>query len=228
MTEKDNPIADQSEKLPKAPELAGASLEKPPVSRMVVGKQKEPAAPVSPDARFAPETRFPFGSFVHEYIWGSILLAEQKAAFIFAADTAFIGYLVATIPTDFGHLQMSLMAILVCAFSLLIGSISATVSIVMPRLGGDLRGMIYFKAVASRPTAADYMSEVLRANRPELDSATMQHIYEIATICTRKYERVRWALWLGLFGFIAGFLWILLLHTMTLHNSIGSPDPFSF
>lgn len=208
MSKTDNPISDQSEKMPNPPELKGASLSKSSLLPTVIKDEKES---VTTDIEAFSENRFPFGSFVHNYVWASIQFAEQKAAFVFAVDSAFLGYLVTTIPSNLLQIAPLQQVLIASALMLLGSSIAAVLTVIMPRLGGDFKGIVYFGAISKRATAAEYSTEVLRANRSELDSATAQHIYEIAVICTRKYKRIRWAIWLGLFGSLAGLLWLATL-----------------
>jgi hypothetical protein len=226
MSGTDNPIADQSEKLPKPEELAGASFDKPSVLSPALKNEKETVAPTSADMQAGPKDRFQFGSFVHDYVRAHILLAEQKAAFVFAADIAFVSYLVTTIPSDFVHTPRLQQGLIISALLFLLFSLGAVIAVVTPQLGGDLRGLIYFKAISNRPTAGDYTADVLRANQPELDTAITQHIYEMAGICARKFGRVRWAILLGLCGFATGLAWLALLHTATTHNEHFSIDFF--
>ena len=225
MPEQDNPISEQSEKLPKPTELTGVFLDKSlPVSTPVKNEKESFQAPAA-EPQSTHEEKFSFLSFVHEYVWANTLFAEQKAAFVFAADTAFLGYLVSTIPSHvlgLGRLQQGL---IITALGSLILSIATVVSIITPRLGGHLKGLIYFGAISTRTSAADYISDVLRANQPQFDAAIAHHIYEIAVICNRKQRRIRWAILFGMIGIVVGMLW-LTIHHMAATPSLNSAQDF--
>jgi hypothetical protein len=152
MPEKNDPITDRvDEPRTVAPELAGVSLNNPTVASTATS-QKE-SLPAS--ALTIKEDKFPFTSFVHGYVWASILLAEQKAGFVFAANTAFTGYLATTIPVNFLKMHFGEEFLLFSALASLTLSIASVIAVVIPRLGGDLRGLIYFRAIASRAKAGD-------------------------------------------------------------------------
>jgi hypothetical protein len=73
-------------------------------------------------------------------------------------------------------------------------------------------------------TVGDYISDVFRASKSELDTAVAQHIYELAGICNRKQRRVRLATLAGLAGFIAGFLWLAALRVVAAPEIRWFPD----
>jgi hypothetical protein len=218
MAEKNNPIAAQHEKVTKseANELADLSLSRPAPSPAALQGQKEPTASVNATPERNVGDKFSFSTFVHGYVAAGILLADQKAAFIFAIDTAFLGYLVTTIPVNVRHIPLPQQFLLGSALGLLVLSITSVIAVLIPRLGGDVKGLVYFKAIASRPTSESYVSEILRATQSELDVSTVQHTYEISKLCVRKYNYVRAAIWLGLVGFAAGMLWLAWLHSAAL------------
>jgi len=218
MAEKDNPITDQNETVTKseASELADLSLSRVIPSYGTLQGQKDAAAAVGVTLEPKIGDKFAFSTFVPGYVAGGILLADQKAAFIFATDTAFLGYLVTTIPANVRHIPSPQQFLLGAALVLLVLSITSVIAVLIPRLGGDAKGLVYFKAIASRPTSESYVSEVLRATQSELDASTLQHTYEISKLSASKYGYVRVAMWFGLFGFAAGMLWLAWLHSAAL------------
>lgn len=208
MTDSDNPIVDQKETVPSPAQSVDETLRLSIASQRGSAGGKESVNPQEVASGTAACDRFLFGKFVHDYTWGNILLAEQKAAFVFAAETAFVGYLITKIPANFVHLGMPEKVFIVLTFVLMGLSVSAVAMAVVPRLGGDLRGLIYFKAVASRSVPEEYTRDALRASKSELDAETMQHNYEMAKICVGKFEFVRRAIWLGICGFASGLAWL--------------------
>jgi pycsar effector protein len=145
-------------------------------------------------------------------LWSSILLAEQKAAFTFAVDSALLAYLfkdglLANLAKDFPTWNLRDYAGSVAAF-LLSASIVAVVTVVMPRLGGANLGLIYFGAIASRPKSGDYIDEVIASPATNIYRDVLGHCYELAVIAKRKFIGVRIAVWLGILGFAADLIFL--------------------
>src|SRR5579863_1797470 len=130
------------------PELEGLSLPHPtPSPGTPAGTKDSASAPPPPQPSY-----FSFSSLAHSYLWSAITLADQKAGFLFASSSAFLGYLMSD-----GILRQlrannpgwpRLTA--ACALVLLLMSIGLSINVVMPRLGGNSGGLIYFKAIAGR------------------------------------------------------------------------------
>jgi hypothetical protein len=153
-----------------------------------------------------------FMSLVHSYLTSAITFADQKAGFLFATDSAFLGYLLSNglllrlkTPVSAWHLvQWSSVASL-----LLLGASNVmAVVVVMPRLGGRHTGLIYFKAIASRKRRSEYVSDLVSSTHSSLNAALSEHCYEIAGIATRKYTHLRTGMWLGALGFLCGRAYI--------------------
>lgn len=215
MSEDNNPISTKSEALPAPTELSGASLNSSlPAAQPTTSEKESPRTTSLPSIRDQGH-RFEFLSFVHDYVWANLQFAEQKAGLVFAADTAFLGYVVSTIPSNFAKLILAEQCLFLATIVVLITSIGLIVSVVIPRLGGDRKGLIYFGAISHRVEGADYTEEVLRATQPEVDSAVATHIYEIARITTRKQILVRWAVLTGLVGFLLGLFWLATQHVIS-------------
>lgn len=151
-------------------------------------------------------------SLVHSYLMSAITFADQKAGFLFATDSAFLGYLLSNgLLAQLKHPISAWHATQWCSFAslLLLGSSNVTaVFVVMPRLGGGHAGLIYFKAIASRKERAQYVTEVFSSSDSSLGKALSEHCYEIAGIATRKYTHLRVGMWLGVLGFMAGLAYI--------------------
>ena len=224
MPTKNEPISDGSEKLPTPPELTGISLDTSPQSSKspVLGEKESTRPNISLSS---PENdKSHFLSFVHDHVWANIQFAEQKAAFVFAANTAFLGYIVSTIPAHFGDLNLTKQILLIVTIVFLLISIGTVISIITPRLAGHTKGLVYFGAICNRAKAADYVEEVFRASQLELDSAVALHTYEIAVICHRKQRLIRLSLAVGTLGFLAGLLWITAQHVSPYSSPQVSPD----
>lgn len=197
---------------PTPPQLANSTIHQASADAADTPATKEPSSP----ARKEQCDQFPpFMSLVHSYLMSAITFADQKAGFLFATDSAFLGYLLSNglllrlkPPVSAWHLvQWSCLASL-----LLLGASNVmAVLVVMPRLGGKHTGLIYFKAIASRKRRSEYVSEVLYSTDASLNVALSEHCYEIARIATRKYTHLRTGMWLGALGFLSGLAYIGLI-----------------
>jgi hypothetical protein len=208
MSTSQRPIAEpQTEGTPL--QLANSSIHQPPADTAGALAAKEP----SPAAGKEQAEQFPpFMSLVHSYLMSAITFADQKAGFLFATDSAFLGYLLSNglllklkspVP-GWSVVQWSSLASL-----LLLGASNVmAVLVVMPRLGGKHAGLIYFKAIASRKNREQYVAEVLSSTDSSLNVALSEHCYEIAGIATRKYTHLRVGMWLGVLGFLCGLAYV--------------------
>ena len=125
---------------------------------------------------------------------------------------------------DFLHVDRLQQILILGALIFLIMSIATVVATIAPRLAGHVKGLVYFGAIAARTNATEYISDVLRANQPELDSAIAHHIFEMAGICDRKQKFIRWAMWLGLIGFVAGMVWLAVVRITATPSISPTPD----
>lgn len=158
------------------------------------------------------ETPAMFASDVHKYIREYIQLADQKAAFLFAAVAAMLAYLhgkgVTKLwlkdPRQWGLQDCVAFA---CVAGLVIGAVAAICSIV-PRLQGAARGIFFWKAITLFESAKDYSDEVLTTEPTKLTKAKLDHCFELAMVCRRKYRSVGVALWCGSIGLIASLIYL--------------------
>lgn len=209
MSSPQQPFSDTSG--PSAPpsELAGMTLSRPLSDPVSDPNTKEP---LSSSRLAASPQLLPFMSLVHSYLLSAITLADQKAAFLFAADSAFLGYLLSRgllrqlTPGNASWLLPEWLAF-GCLVSLGI-SIGAAIYVVMPRLGGNSRGIIYFRAIAARKSSEQYVTDVLSSTDSSLNVALAEHSYEVARISSRKYQHLRFGMWIGALGFLAGLAYV--------------------
>lgn len=196
--------AQSSHLLPR--ELEGLAVPQPRSTIETMSGTKESSSPsVAGDPG-----HFSFLSLVHSYLWSAVTLADQKAGFLFASSSAFLGYLMSDgilrqmrSPSSL-WLQWSAVASLI----LLLTSIGLAINVVMPRLGGSKEGLIYFRAIACRKMREHYVFDLLSSTQGSLNTALAQHSYELSKICTRKYQYLRIGIWVGLSGFVAGLIFI--------------------
>ncbi len=168
--------------------------------------------PLSGALQAANQQLFPFVSLVHSYLLSGITLADQKAGFLFASDSAFLGYLLSAgllrelKPGTSPWLLPQWMA-----FGSLVSlglSIAIAIFVVMPRLGGSKDGLIYFRAIAARRKREHYVTDLFSSTDMSLNLALAEHSYEVAQISTRKYKYLRVGMWIGTLGFLAGLSYV--------------------
>lgn len=150
------------------------------------------------------ELRLKYADEIHQYIREYIRLADQKAAFFFAASAGVFAYL-----NKKGFVVSWLMppcewsAIELLSFvsvALLCASAVSCFLVVKPRLAGSVKGIIFFNAVSSYRTQQDYVKAVALLSPAFMCEEKFKHVYEIAKICRRKYQVLFYAIWFGGIG----------------------------
>jgi len=153
-----------------------------------------------------------FSSDTHDYLSGQIEFGEQKAAFVFAADTAFLGYLFSlgvVEPLFTVHRWSAQTYFGVSSILLLLISVAIAVAAVLPRLAANPSGLIYFGNIASR-TRETYIREVIGSSPEDLVKAVLEHCHELATIARSKHVKVRFSALFAIPGFLAGMIYAVL------------------
>ena len=151
-----------------------------------------------------------FVESTHTYVRECIWQADQKAGFFFAISTALLAYLYAE---DLLSLWLSLPSnwslndffSLVAAVGLSSSSFLALL-VVMPRLGGSGRGIIFFDAIRQSETSGDYVEQVIKTTPERLVEERLRHVYELSGICSRKYRLLVNSLYAGTAGVVAAIL----------------------
>lgn len=146
-----------------------------------------------------------FSEFHEEYVSRYIALADTKAAWMFTITAGLVAYLC-------GHenyLQVLISPELSFAYcskatAMLALVLSALFSflVIVPRAPTSGEGIVYFKTVASKPSAKAYIDSVGKKNTSELASARLAHCFDISRVCTRKYRSLRISMWVGLGGLL--------------------------
>jgi len=169
---------------------------------------------VSAEPKQAGETVGAFASDIHKYIREYIHNADQKAAFLFAAVAAMLAYLHGKGITKLwlkDPRQWALGEAIAClaVVGLVVGAVGA-ILVVVPRLKGAARGLVFWKSIALFESAKDYASSVSKLEAAELTSARLEHCYELACVCRRKFRGVAVALWCGGVGLAASTIYLAL------------------
>jgi Family of unknown function (DUF5706) len=167
---------------------------------------KQPSAqPVPSDAHvdFAEQT--------HQYVREYIRNADQKAAFFFAAATAGLGYLL-THHAVAGWVKTPVFASadcvwLVAVLGLAVGA-GFFLSVVFPRLQSSSPGLIFFNEIAAHPSAIEYTEGVLATPAAEIARTKLRHLYDLATICRKKFSALRRGARIGVVGGVATIVYL--------------------
>jgi hypothetical protein len=148
-----------------------------------------------------------FAYFLHQYLRDFIKFADQKAAFIFALSSGIAAFLVRSgahkiFLTPLSSRSFSdWAAFLACISAAVAGLLS--LAVVLPRLRGRSTGVIYWKGIVGTGSALAYQGLLRAADNHRITGALLEHCYELAQIADRKYEILKWALWVGAVGVVA-------------------------
>ena len=181
-----------------------------------------PSTPIEHSSE-APNLRAPtnptdhFGAFAqeaHSYMSTYIQLADQKAAFFFAAATALIALLYndqlllmwVVDPRTWGFKQFVACVATIGLAAQALMCLSTTV----PRLKGSKRGYLYFMAVAEYSSSEQYAADVMKLSEIDIARTWLTHTHELALVAKRKYSALAIGMWAGAVGIIASLLLILI------------------
>ncbi len=155
-----------------------------------------------------------FASDVHTYIRQYIQFADQKAAFLFAGVATMTAFLHGRGITKLWFKDPRQWAIpdaiaFIAVAGLLVGAALA-VFVILPRLGGAARGIVFWNAITLFENGKEYAAHVQKCDPAELAAAKLEHCHELARVCRRKYRIVAWALWCGSIGLVASVAYLSL------------------
>jgi hypothetical protein len=149
-------------------------------------------------------TQEKFTTDLHQHIWANLIFAEQKAGFLFVTASGLLVYLhrIGAVtqwlkPTstwifaDFTAFLACACLAFCCAFVLMT---------VVPRLGGNPKGIVYWKAIAKAKSGDEFTAKVQLKTPTELNSALLCHCFELAKICEGKFQWLNLAVWAGATG----------------------------
>ncbi len=177
-----------------------------PESDAKVSDQDHAVSPPATPATLEPENvRARFAAETQSYIVDHIRLADEKAAFFFAASSAIL-YLL------FNSMQKHLASPLAAwALSDVVGILAMTIlgiacltglGVVTPRLGRVGTDLIFFRAIAQFGSRESYVKETMAISNAELIGEKLGHCYDLAKVCDRKYRALAWELRTLFFGLV--------------------------
>jgi Pycsar effector protein len=153
-----------------------------------------------------------FANDVHGYLRQNITWADQKAAFVFAAASGFIAYLNSksafevfkgTEPFASHHL------VLIVASVCIVLSAIAAFATIWPHTKGSSAGLVFWGAIAKNASPGAYVDRVKDKTAEELAAAKLDHAFELAKICERKFRWVDAGVRFGIAGFGAAMVYAL-------------------
>lgn len=182
----------------------------PPAPSVPIGVTADDSRSSGPDERVAEA----FGMHVHKYIAEFIRLADQKAAFAFAACAGLLCY---GFKSDLHKMWLKPLASanaldLLCLIAMLFLAIGLILSswVIVPNLRKSHRGFVFFGSIAEYESSTSYASDILTSSSTQLRRAILQHTFDIAKVCAAKYWWLGRALWSTAIGAIL-FIVVLLL-----------------
>lgn len=138
---------------------------------------------------------------IHSYLSHYISLADGKAAFIFTLSSTLLGYLHSkkyTVkwlmsPCEWGFTET---VIFILVLSLLL-TILFSVAVVVPRLRGASKGLIYWKGITKFSKKDEYIESIEKLNDESSLKQLAAHTFELGHVCDRKYKLLRWSIFSG-------------------------------
>jgi hypothetical protein len=150
---------------------------------------------------------------VHRYLSDYIKFADQKATFVFGGAAALLAFLYKAEASrrwlkpvggwTLGD-ALAFLAMLALAAAALVA-----VAVIVPRLGGSRRGLIFWESIAQFESGAEYAAAVTGVGAADLLRAKLQHCWELSGVCRRKYRVLGVAIWLGAVGLYAAVVFLL-------------------
>jgi hypothetical protein len=155
---------------------------------------------------------------IHKYTNDYIRFADTKAAFVAAASTALIGALVGSSALDSCFraipgtwLQWGAMAGLL----LLAASLVLSVLAIRPRLWNHSSvGYIFWESIKGHKTARAFSQAVSELPASGRTTATSDHLFMLASVATRKYGYVKWAIHAGIAGGLLAGVVLFMRHAL--------------
>lgn len=135
-----------------------------------------------------------------DFIHRDIERADTKAAWSFAIVSSLILYNSSRLDSVCWECRPAELVLVYAAIAFLSFSGFHSFRVITPRLDGNPKGLFYFGAVATQETAADFGSKVSGLGIENLVGERASHNFEIAKICSDKFQWLRHSFILGVIG----------------------------
>jgi len=150
----------------------------------------------------------------HQYLREYIRNADQKAIFFFTIFSGLLAFMYShQVSSRWLKSLASWNMLDFIAFLSMVGlalSSALFLWVVIPRLKGSIRGLIFFKAIATYENSDEYVADMMRSSSINLIRAKLKHCYELAKVCSAKYSKLVCGLYIGFVAVISTLLYLLL------------------
>lgn len=156
-----------------------------------------------------------FATFHEGYVRHYIQLADTKAGVGFSVVSGVLAYLLSKDAVRDIVLHPAFTAsfgVVVATILFLIASAICAFLVIAPRLRsspGD-SGLVFFGDVAHRTSGDEYVGDIAPRSESDLTAARLQHCYDVAKVCARKYDLLKMSIWLALPGLAIAMLTFLI------------------
>lgn len=145
-----------------------------------------------------------FLTFEQDYISRYIYLADSKAIWLFSTFTAVLVFFASRIKfSAIAGEENIILAVLIVSIPMLLlaGGAILSADVIRPRTKPNHDGsLVFFGSVSARKDAQTYITNLRASTAEDVQKDRMVHCYNLATVCTRKYLKLNWSIWLGGIG----------------------------
>lgn len=154
-----------------------------------------------------------FAKDSQEYLETFLQLADQKAAFVSAGAGALLAVLYGAgahgsflKPVATYDLTACIAILAMTALTLAAGF---AVSVVFPRESAGGSGLFYWARIQEFDSGADYAKTILSLSPEQANRERLRNCHDLADVCARKYNSLRWAFATGVLGTVATLAYFL-------------------
>lgn len=153
-----------------------------------------------------------YADFEEEYITTYIQLADTKASIFGATIVGVLAYLAQYLHTV-GELQFGILKIAtIASYLLLLESAGYCFATIYPRIKNSSEGVVYWRSVFDNfKNADDFAQSIAKLAQPDLMKARIKHCYDIARVCSLKYDRLQVSMALGAIGLLFTVPFLLMI-----------------
>jgi hypothetical protein len=143
------------------------------------------------------------GIHAHSWVLANINRADNKAGFVFFGAAALAAYLRPAVTAWLADPSLEPRALLnVLTMALMIAASLCAMIVVVPRARGAGRSLTYFGGIAAHGSAGEYVQAVQQRTADELGTALLEQSFVIAELAVRKFQWLRWSVWLAASAFL--------------------------
>ncbi len=149
-----------------------------------------------------------FIDFVHQYIREYISIADRKASFFFAGFSATLAFLQSKNVLKLHSNNLGGVLCTVSAIALLLGALFCLL-VIFPRLKGSSKGLIFWEAINEYSSYSEFIDDVNGTSEQNLSTEVLKHSFELANVCSKKYNYLNKAILFGFSGLACSLLYIV-------------------